>query len=121
MIQEEYVSFETAKLLKEKGFNEPTLGNYYIDGRFEESCRVNWNEHFKTPISAPTQQMAMRWLREIFKLYISTVTYITKDKSIVWGYQICNNTHLFKNVDCAYNTYEEAAEEAIKYCLENLI
>lgn len=28
MIQEEYVTFETAKLLKELGFNEPTRGLY---------------------------------------------------------------------------------------------
>ena len=32
MITEDYVSFETAKLLKEKGFDEPTTGTYYKDG-----------------------------------------------------------------------------------------
>lgn len=124
MIEEAYVSFETAKLLKEKGFDENCLYIFHKDTNGLMPC--NW--HIKNSeidndwgIALPTQQMAMRWLREIFKLYISTVTYITKDKSIVWGYQICNNTHLFKNVDCAYNTYEEAAETAIKYCLENLI
>ena len=31
-ITEDYVSFETAKLLKEKGFNEPCLKEYYING-----------------------------------------------------------------------------------------
>lgn len=31
MIHEQYVSFETANLLKEKGFDEPTYGNYYIE------------------------------------------------------------------------------------------
>ena len=29
MITEDYVSFETAKLLREKGFDEPTTKSYY--------------------------------------------------------------------------------------------
>lgn len=31
-ITEDYVSFETAKLLKEKGFDEPTTKSYYTEG-----------------------------------------------------------------------------------------
>lgn len=123
MIQEAYVSFETAKLLKEKGFNEPTLGNYYIDGRFEESCRVNWNEYFKTPINAPTQQMAMRWLREEFDL-ITYVKLVNDGDPChdAWGFSIYNK---FTNESIKghrlWFKYEEAVEAAIKYCLENLI
>lgn len=75
MIKEQYVSFEVAKLLKEKGFKEETHGNYYLggkfDGEFEESSKVNWNKFFKTPIAAPTQQMVMRWLREVHNIHIS--------------------------------------------------
>ena len=35
MITENYVSFEIAKLLKEKGFNEPCLMCYTSDGNWE--------------------------------------------------------------------------------------
>lgn len=83
MIEEAYVSFETAKLLKEKGFNEGCTSYFISDNEIALiSNRRDFNNH-GVYLSAPTQQMAMRWLREIFKLYISTVTYITKDKSIV--------------------------------------
>lgn len=119
MIQEQYVSFETANLLKEKGFDEPTYGNYYIDGRFEESCKVNWNKHFKTPISAPTQAMAMQWLREVQNLHIWVEPNTSNENMF--------DAHVAKKycyrvwAGVGYPTYEEACEEAIKYCLENLI
>jgi|694.fasta_scaffold34219_10 hypothetical protein len=36
------VSFEIAKLLKEKGFNEPCY-RYYYDGKLDSSSKYNWN------------------------------------------------------------------------------
>jgi len=124
-ITEDYVSFETAKLLKEKGFEEETYGNYYLggkfDGKFEESSKVNWNKFFKTPIAAPTQQMAMKWLREVHNVFISII--YEND-----GVFVDNLKVPLKGVDCIIDnkhncwfTYEQACEAAIKYCLENLI
>ena len=37
MIKEAYVSFEVAKLLKEKSFNELCTAKYCTDGRFDRS------------------------------------------------------------------------------------
>lgn len=116
MIKEQYVSFEVAKLLKEKGFKEETHGNYYLggkfDGEFEESSKVNWNKFFKTPIAAPTQQMAMRWLREVHDIKIMIRPYVDG----TYSYEILNG---FWYVN--FDSYEDAAEAAIKYCLENLV
>ena len=116
MIKEQYVSFEVAKLLKEKGFKEETHGNYYLggkfDGKFEESSKVNWNKFFKTPIAAPTQQMAMRWLREVHDIKIMIRPYVDG----TYSYEILNG---FWYVN--FDSYEDAAEAAIKYCLENLV
>lgn len=116
MIKEQYVSFEVAKLLKEKGFKEETHGNYYLggkfDGEFEESSKVNWNKFFKTPIAAPTQQMVMRWLREVHNIKIMIRPYVDG----TYSYEILNG---FWYVN--FDSYEDAAEEAIKYCLENLV
>ena len=116
MIKEQYVSFEVAKLLKEKGFKEETHGNYYLggkfDGKFEESSKVNWNKFFKTPIAAPTQQMAMRWLREVHDIKIMIRPYVDG----TYSYEILNG---FWYVN--FDSYEDAAEEAIKYCLKNLV
>lgn len=116
MIQEAYVSFEVAKLLKEKGFEEETYGNYYLggklDGKFEESSKVNWNKFFKTPIAAPTQQMAMRWLREVYDIKIMISPYVDG----TYSYEILNDFWYIN-----FDSYEDAAEAAIKYCLENLV
>lgn len=124
MIKEQYVSFEVAKLLKEKGFKEETHGNYYLggkfDGEFEESSKVNWNKFFKTPIAAPTQQMAMRWLREVHNLYIDIRININNSLYSFRIYSVgISGARAF--TEYRIKSYEAACEEAIKYCLENLV
>lgn len=103
-IKEAYVSIETAKMLEEKGFND-----YYPKG----NCLQY----------AATQQIVMRWLREIKNIYIeirrSSNTYFY-GAVIVFRSKDGNN-QLYDKIDKRYNSYEEAVEEALKYCLENLI
>jgi hypothetical protein len=64
MIEEQYVSFETAKLAKENGFDIPT--RYGFSER-RSLVRVdtsdNWNQD-KELYSRPTQSLLARWLRE---------------------------------------------------------
>jgi len=72
---------------------------------------------------APTQQMAMRWLREVHDLNIEIDTIGRKDKgTLSWRSTVYN---LNNQYECYYNetceSYEQACEAAIKYCLENLI
>ena len=53
MITEDFVPFEIAKLLKEKGFNERSLGSYNQNGEFQEGYG-NWNTtdiYYAAPIS----------------------------------------------------------------------
>lgn len=130
-ITEDYVSFEIAKLLKEKGFDEPTIGIYYKDGTFEYLSLNKWNSKFVTPISAPTIQMVMKWLRIEYNIHIEP--HIVKTKRS-YGY-MPNYIDLkelkphfpfdefdFSNADkyvCI--TYDKACETSIKYCLINLI
>ena len=134
MITENYVSFEVAKLLKEKGFEEETYGNYYLggkfDGKFEESSKVNWNKFFKTPIAAPTQQMAMKWLRLTHKIYIQALAPVydmdCAELGVTYNVVITNlaNQCLAFDTpleDIEYDSPEEAHEAALKYCLKNLI
>ena len=67
MIQERYCSFDVARLLKEKGFDEPCR-TYYGDDKFNNDvCNQFYQWNSKSPfghISAPTHQMACDWLRE---------------------------------------------------------
>ena len=70
MITEDYVSFETAKLLKEKGFDESTSMVYMSYGdlcklnRYDSIRNSNYNDITKNyfEYTAPTLQMAMKWL-----------------------------------------------------------
>lgn len=120
MITEDYVNFEIAKLLKEKGFDVCCMAVYSLQGQFNNPASIFSlkNNEF---IYAPTLQMAMKWLREERKINIEIITYWTKDKSMVYGNRIVYNDAVLKEIDTAYNSYEEACETAIKYCLKNLI
>ena len=122
MITEDYVSFETAKLLKEKGFDE-YCGYYNKTGEYWDY--KTFNHKGDEYISAPTLQMAMKWLRDVHKKVIN-VDYIDfLEHGEVWSYSVLdrNTFHEFteKSESFTEHSYEEACEEGIKYCLENLI
>lgn len=115
MITEDYISFEVAKLLKEKGFDEPCIYVYRHDGSEDI-----WDAD-KEDIACqkPTIQMAMKWLREVHKIHIE-IGYN------VGYFPVCistktNETIPYKLMQGKDFTYEQACEVAIKYCLENLI
>lgn len=73
MTTEDYVSFETAKLLKEKGFDE-RVKSYYAESGLEGymfALKATKNTELDNGfISRPTLQMAMKWLREAHNLHI---------------------------------------------------
>jgi len=127
MIQEQYVSFETAKLLKEKGFNEP-CHTWQRENENINYCDIplDYNEMFSDEYLVPTQQMVMRWLREVFSIHISVYpfnrTLPITDKT-VYTCDIATKKYSSQegHLRGVWNTYEEACEAAIKYCLENLI
>ena len=122
MITEYYVSYEIAKMLKEKGFNERSIASYDSKGQLQEGYGY-WN---KTPIwcAAPTHQMAMAWLREMHGIFIA----INND-DLDFNWQCCDLINRASTLDpkilsesyAGYKTYEEAVEAALKYVLENLI
>lgn len=128
MITENYVSFETAKLLKEKGFNE--YCECFYDTENNDTSIVNgWmyisnselEEREFVCYSAPTIQMAMKWLREkcIF-ITLSIISFNLNDLP-VWNFDIWrNNNHEYRSSDY-FDSYEQTCETAIRYCLENLI
>ena len=126
MITEDYVSFEVAKLLKEKGFNEPIWTRYEDDNEVIFGDKYDWNNSPMGQISAPTLQMAMKWLREVHNICITiypdkengyeAVLYNIKDdvEIILQSFGIYGS-HIFED------SYEEAVEAALKYCLDNLV
>lgn len=76
---EELISFPTAKLAKEKGFNL-IVKNYYYPEAYgtiipiinDHDINVNINAHESNAYySAPTQSLLQRWLREVHKISIN--------------------------------------------------
>lgn len=129
MIQEQYVSFEVAKLLKKKGFDELCSKKYNVNKQIVfagKQIELWQNSEFDNneECSAPTQQMAMRWLREIYKLHIEIiiVTNFPKERYAIQIVKNCEPILLSKNNEHVqeYNTYEDAVEAAIMYCLRIL-
>ena len=125
MIVEDYVSFETAKLLKEKGFDEATIGYYPIIGKaketFHKGAAYRWNYFSDRGIAAPTLQMAMKWLRNKHDIFIEiSVDEILKDNGYQWALYYNSTKEIMPYADWE-KSYEEACEAAIKYCLEKLI
>ncbi len=144
MITEDYVSFTTAKLLKEKGFDsEDTgeLGGFYSESCYEHGHGVKtqsgqevgivYNDLTNSELEydeclRPTLQIAMKWLRG--KEIIITITYTrcsmqTIGAQMMFGFNIQNiqGDLLSKNTEVAYDSYEQSEMDAIKYTLENLI
>ena len=126
--KEAYVSFETAKLLKKKGFDENTLMVYMSYGdlckcnRYDSIRNSNYNDITKNyfECTAPSHQMAMKWLREIYgiDIVIEISDPSVNDRKyycVIWDKN--NDSYILDLL----NSYEDAVEEAIKYCLENLI
>lgn len=133
-ITEDYVSFETVKLLKEKGFDELCYQKYDSDGElsFNHVGYVNSEKHCDDFYAlAPTLQMAMKWLRKVHDIHIE----LNWDKgNQLYSFQIWKSGKYQPEISSLdlwriykdYNypgewNYEEACEVAIKYCLENLI
>lgn len=122
MITEDYVSFETAKLLKEKGFDEPCLMCYTSDKKLGNYGHYNSYKNSDVfALTAPTLQMAMKWLRKKYNIHIEPRYFPTPN---IYRYVIIHSPVTIENIDSHpqyFNTYEQTCEAAIKYCLENLI
>lgn len=135
-LYEDYVSFETAKLLKEKGFDEKCSSVWRFTSNSPkgkgEWILYNYEMADEDSIWNPTLQMAMKWLREKYNYQIiaipehGDVEYMPgqwQEEFLGWKYTIIpfngNKSIMYPSVYSV--TTESAYEAAIKYCLENLI
>ena len=142
-MEDEIVSFETAMLLKEKGFNELCC-HFYEDN---DLCKLSHYQGDGTGFvrnnspmdmklycdemqcTAPTQSLAQRWLREIHHItfnanphsnngeivYIVTIKVISNKKHV--DFNVMMDT---RNKATMFETYEDAIEEGLKYCLKTI-
>ena len=144
MITEDYISFEVAKLLRDKGFDAKckyyyiqTKEMFEIDTRYHTSLTTQELLDLQSigekedRYAAPTQAIAMKWLRIEHNIHIEPHIVRTERS---YGYMPNYNDlkevkpHFpfdefdFSNADkYACITYDKACETTRKYCLENLI
>ena len=108
---EDFVTFEIAKKLKEKGFEWVKITTY------NPKTKVRNNHH------EPTISQVLKWLRDKFFLHISQKPYPCED-GLMWMYEIrkINKYIVFVIVNkTGFVTEEEASVAGIKYSLDNLI
>lgn len=134
MIEEAYVSFEVAKLLKEKGFDEDC--RYFYDcatpntgylsnkryGEYIHNSKVVYDG--RNLAACPTHQMAMAWLRQTHKINIVIMPAVTDDDGdggCLYKYIIFKTTEVIHKSECLYEKYDVACDNSLKYALENLI
>ena len=102
-LNEDYVSFETADLMRMKGFPQKRENSGYYatemvygiteqdDGTHHLCHQYPACYHFDDHICAPTLQMAMKWLREMYKCCIVIDPKVTDDDGsagCLWGWVI---------------------------------
>lgn len=121
---EVYVKRETADLLKKAGYNWMTPQGYLISSGLLTSGHFSNNSNYG--VSAPTLEVAQRWLREIKNIEV-TVEWCVVVKGVIhsynertYEYHIEGQKFAFGD-RCGYKTYEEAKEAAITEVLNILI
>lgn len=119
---EELVTLETAKLLKEKGFNEYCKYVISDKGLMMETIFRTSKDLPKSFYSCPMQSIAQKWLRETKNLHIeiyrSAVGYgyaIVKADNGTWQE---DDDSRGPNDDGLWDTYEEALEAGIREALK---
>ena len=130
MIEESYVSFDTAKLLKEAGFDVPCMSYYELeDGEVVRKGSIgssDYNAYEDTVCSRPTQALAARWLREVHDTFVKMErvgSFDGKEFRFYWSFSIISvSTACLNSISGGrYDCYEEALEAGIKQVLERII
>ena len=128
-MNEDFVTFELAKKLKEKGFNKRVCGYYWETGGLS-ICNTPMNSNaLENEFSAPTISQVLKWLREEKKIHIEFVAaaygynYIVSDTPEKGGTDRHCSAIKYEgpNDGGAWDEYEAAAIAGIEYCLDNLI
>lgn len=132
MIQEDYCSYKVSKLLKEKGLDVPCRTYYTLDDKDgdgkEEVYFINLfndiylynSERNIDEINAPTHQLAMKWLREKYDIFI--IISQTYNKEYLIGYNkrgMYQGRLLYETVTFA--NYESAVDWALGEILTKII
>lgn len=124
-MEKEFIPYEQAVVLKELGFDEPCLGLYYPDGKFNIkeqnglNCDSDKNSYLDSLgnsagfCTAPLYQQVFRWFREEYNFDSYIRPNIVIDIPKTYQFNINDNTD-----DTWYETYLETELECLKKLIE---
>lgn len=121
-MQGDYVSFETAKLLKDKGYPQCTRESQYAGMKYNMDGELT-TAPFANHYAAPTIYAAHKWLRDTHNLYVE-IPMFSLPKG--FGPEIVDMKSLetlayIRNKGDEFPSYEQALDAGIQYCAESLI
>ena len=123
-IKDQYVTYETAKALKDKGFNEPVHRIIWKHGdkistvtSLEKMCNSDLDSN--DMCSCPTHQMVLSWLRVVHHLFIEVGVGVSLNGIYSFDYLVLDNGCKYIRKAFTGTTYEDATEKAIQDCLAN--
>lgn len=127
-MNEDFVTYELADKLKEKGFNEPCYGYYHRDGGDDsfEVCGNGTCDFLNSKnihrIAAPTISQVLKWLRKEKKIFLEIVIVCNG----VDAEYMCDIYKINPAIECLdstgyFKTYELTALAGIEYVLDKLI
>lgn len=125
---EAYVNIETAKLLKQAGFNW-TCENGYLthSGLFTSG---HFSNNSDNGVAAPTLDVAKRWLREVKHYNLEIKILSITGGCLCWYYKVykleyCNGVYhevkFLAQSEVTTDTYELASDEGIQKCLTTIL
>jgi hypothetical protein len=120
-IKPTYITFEQAKLLKEKWFNENVEGLYF-DAEIKVIPTKPSNTDFASTryYSAPEQWQVIEWLRIKHGIWVSVEAPVKLSKS--WCFEIYKiYDGVILNTESGFSSPQEAYSSAFDYILKEII
>lgn len=146
-----FVDKQLAIKLKEKGFDRPCFGYYYVEtptgmdegefvhnkcntrGAIYKDCLYSSNydyyfdAHLVNKVDAPTIEQVLKWLRDEKKIYFNIFPYhytggIYCTLNSIWQVNMDVKFETKEyDINIPYETYEDACIAGIEYVVEHLI
>lgn len=139
-MNEDFVPFELAIKLREKGFRENCIGYYDYAGEFHYNCESvisnreiyfchnKYDNIWHSDLAdAPTISQVLKWLRNANKVYVSILPFVTHStiNKVAFYYLIEYNSTGETMESIEQSTYcaewKDSALAGIEYVLDNLI
>ena len=122
-MKEDFVTYELAVKLKEKGFREKCKKHCYPNSQDWFTSSMPECDNFSNYLDIPTISQVLKWLREEKKLFVEPSLF-------KYGYESYVQSTIFEEdkdytdtwrVEGFHSTYEQAALAGIEYVIDNLI